>query len=66
MTEGLYQACSDKCFGHDLRREETSRLFRSNTKGSRNVDYDLAVPLLELLRNILVNGNGTARIISAL
>ena len=22
MIEGLYQACSDKCFGHDFRREE--------------------------------------------
>jgi hypothetical protein len=24
MIEGLYEACSDKCFGHDFRREETS------------------------------------------
>jgi hypothetical protein len=33
MIEGLYKACSDKCFGHDFRREETSWLFRGNTKG---------------------------------
>jgi hypothetical protein len=24
MIEGLYEACSDKCLGHDFRREETS------------------------------------------
>ncbi len=55
MIECLYEACSDECLGHDFRREETSQLFRSNPKSIRKVDHDLAVPLLELLRNILVS-----------
>lgn len=33
MIEGFYQARSDKCLGHDFRREETSELLRSNMKG---------------------------------
>ncbi len=55
MIEGLCEARSDECLGHDFRREETSELFRSNTQGIRKVDNDLAVPLLELLRNILMH-----------
>src|SRR5580692_7505074 len=55
MIECLYEACSDECLGHDFRREETSQLFRSNPKSIRKVDDDLAVPLSELLRNILVS-----------
>src|SRR5271156_2258986 len=31
---------------------------RRNMKGIRDVDNDLAIPLLELLRNILVSGKG--------
>jgi hypothetical protein len=55
MIEGFYEACSDKCLGHDFRREETSQLLRSNMKGIRKVDNDLAVPVIELLRDILVS-----------
>jgi hypothetical protein len=47
MIEGFYEGCSDKCLGHDFRREETSQLLRSNMKGIRKVDNDPAVPLLE-------------------
>src|SRR5712691_6198633 len=50
-----YEACSDKCLGYDFRREETPQLFRSNTKGIRSVDHDLAVPLFESLRNIFMS-----------
>jgi hypothetical protein len=53
MIERLHQACSGKCLRHNFRREQTSQLFRSRMKRIRNVDNDLAVPLLELLRNIL-------------
>jgi hypothetical protein len=51
--------------GHDFRREETSQLFRSNMKGIRKVDNDLAVPLLELLRDILVRCSPNPRYCSA-
>ncbi len=61
MIEGFYEACSDKCLGHDFRGEETSQPFRSNMKGIRKVDNDLAVPLLELLRNILVSRKGNSQ-----
>jgi len=43
---------------HDFRASvirHESTVFRSNTKGIRKVNNDLAVPLLELLRNILVS-----------
>src|SRR5580658_4140307 len=49
------QSIFDKCLGHDFRREETSDLFRNNPKGIRKVDDDLAVPPLDLLRDILVS-----------
>ena len=45
MIERLDEARSDKCFGYNFRRKETSHLFRSNFKGICNVDNDLAIPL---------------------
>src|ERR1700739_1797083 len=58
MIEGFYEACPDKCLGHDFRREKTSLFLRSDMKGIRKVDNDLAVPVVELLRNIRVSRKG--------
>jgi hypothetical protein len=67
MIKSLYESCSGERLGQDLRREGTAQLFRSNMKRIGCIDDDLALPLLELLRDILVGGNGTARkMISAL
>jgi len=54
VIEGLHEARTGKRLGHEFRREATSQLFRSNAKGIHHIDDDLAVPLLELLRNVLV------------
>ena len=48
MIERLYEACSNKCLGHDFRRETTSQVFRCNIQGIRDVDNDLAFPGFEL------------------
>jgi hypothetical protein len=55
MIERLDETRSDKYLGNNFRREETSQLLRSNVKRIGNVDNDLAFPLLELPRNILVS-----------
>ena len=54
MIEGLYEACPGKCLRHDFRRETASQIFRRDSEGIRSVHNNLAVPLLELLGNILV------------
>jgi hypothetical protein len=47
------------------RKTNDLQLFRSNLKGIRNVDDDLAVPLSELLRDGLVCGEWNGEKISS-
>jgi hypothetical protein len=58
MIEGLDQAGADKRTRHDFGREQASErlaLRRRKIENIGDVDDDLAVPLLELFRDILVS-----------
>ena len=54
VVEGFDEACTNESLSDDLGRESTSQRFGRNTERIREINENLAVPLLKLPRDLLV------------